>query len=62
MVSCYVTRVYSQEDHCSVDNIDKWDCAPTEAACEEAGCCWVPVTQKGTELQRSFFEDSKNLL
>ena len=27
-----------------MEDIDKWDCAPNEAACTEAGCCWVPVT------------------
>ena len=41
------TVVTGQENHCAVDNIDKWDCAPNEAACEEAGCCWVPANEKG---------------
>ena len=34
------------QDHCSVEDIDKWDCAPNEAACMEAGCCWVPAATK----------------
>ena len=38
--------VTGQEDHCQVDNIDKWDCAPDQASCTAAGCCWVPVTTK----------------
>ena len=36
----------AQDDHCAVDNIDKWDCAPDQASCTAAGCCWVPVTTK----------------
>ena len=36
----------AQEDHCQVDNIDKWDCAPDQASCTAAGCCWVPATTK----------------
>ena len=29
-----------------MDNIDKWDCAPDQASCMAAGCCWVPATEK----------------
>ena len=42
-----VSSSLSQEDHCDISNIDKYDCAPNEAACTEAGCCWVPVTSRG---------------
>jgi len=38
----------AQEDHCQVDNIDRWDCAPDQASCSAAGCCWAPATTKDT--------------
>ena len=40
----------AQEDHCQVDNIDRWDCAPDQASCSAAGCCWAPAATKVSRL------------
>ena len=42
----YCTALYCTVLYCQVDNIDKWDCAPDQASCMAAGCCWVPATEK----------------
>jgi len=31
------------EPRCDIPNADKIDCAPFEADCNAAGCCWVPA-------------------
>jgi len=40
-----------QADHCDVDNVDKYDCAPFEAECIAAGCCWVPVERNSSDTK-----------
>merc|ERR1719260_332297 len=43
------TRV---DPRCEIPNADKIDCAPFEADCAAAGCCWVPAEELDQNLTK----------